>query len=83
MTLREKVQELGLEDLRQKGLIDYDYAYPQPWAESIYEKTGIWPHAIIWLYDRDGILGIPCGIFGRPYPVTLYAWQILKIAGEV
>ena len=54
----------------------FDFAYPVDYAYQVQEKTGLWPHGIVWLYDKHA------RGFGRPYPITFHAWIVLKLYGE-
>jgi len=78
VTLREKCK--FLDELKDKGaFISYDTALPINWVDDVMEKTGQYPYGIVWLYDDKGLLGPKCGIFGRPYPVSMSGYWILKI----
>lgn len=70
VTMRDKFKHL-----EEKGAT-FDYAYPVEWARVVEEKTGLWPHGIVWLYDEVS------PYFGRPYAVTLYGWIVLKMFEE-
>jgi len=74
----QRVKELGLDELQEKG-VNYDWAMPQPWVNDVVEKVGIYPRGIIWLYDVHGILGLKCGMFGRPYSITMSGYWTLKL----
>ena len=79
-TMMQVCKRIGLQQLSDKRKIAFDYAIPQPWADDVREKTGIYPVGnIVWLYDENGILGPKCGLFGRPYSITLFGWQILRL----
>lgn len=78
VTLREKCK--FLDELRDKeATICYDTALPIDWAKDVIKKTGLYPVGVVWLYDNEGILGPKCGIFGRPYPVSMYGYWVLRI----
>lgn len=75
-TLADRVRELGLDHQRS---IEYDYAVPNEWATDVIEKTGLWPRGIIWLYDTNGLLGPKCGLLGRPFPLTMYGYWVMRL----
>jgi len=77
-TMGELVRKVGLEDLRKEGKLTYDFAYPHQWALEIQRITGKYPHGLVWLYD-PGVLGRDCSTFGRPYPLTMLAYQLIRI----
>lgn len=77
MTMGELVEKVGLERLRKEGKLTYDFAYPNRWALEVERITGRYPYGLVWLYD-PGILGEKCTTFGRPYPLTLYAYQLIR-----
>jgi hypothetical protein len=78
VTTREKCR--FLDELKHKGAnISYDTALPIDWVNDVMEKTGRFPYGVVWLYDGKGLLGPKCGIFGRPYSVSMYGYCILKI----
>jgi hypothetical protein len=69
MRLSEKAKEVLPEEA------SFDFAMPVDWARNTAERSkGLWPVGVVWLYDKHG------GCFGRPFPLTLYAWQVLRIA---
>lgn len=76
MTLGDRCRQLekaGVLPRYGHGEGAYDYAVPQPWADDVRDKTGIYPPGhVVWLYNKD------TGIGGRPFPVTLLGWMALK-----
>lgn len=50
----------------------YDYAVPIDWVTDVKERIGMWPVHFVWLYDEQA------RTFGRPYPLTDEAKDILK-----
>ena len=67
-TMRDRAESLNIKD-------PFDYAVPQDWANAVYDKVKLFPTGIIWLYDKQA------RIFGRPYPITMSGWWILKLYG--
>lgn len=65
------------DELEEKGILKvYDWATPQPWFDTMLANTGQNPSGhIVWSYDKSW--------FGRPFAITMFGWQLLKIAGEV
>lgn len=63
--------------LEVKGKLHiYDFGMPMDWVYMVIEKTGHNPSGhIVWCYDRVK--------FGEPFALTLFGWQLLKIAGEI
>ena len=60
------------------GLKDYDVALPQDWISHLEkqanDRDGILLSSIVWSYDKGSI-------FGFPYPLTIYAYEVLKKYG--
>jgi hypothetical protein len=71
MTMKDRAIELGLLD---GGLnIAFDFAVPQPWAEDVFNRSGLWPNGVVWLYDGHA------PFFGRPYAITMLGWITMKL----
>ena len=69
-TMYERAKDLGMVDA--EGFC-FDFATPAPWADEVKAKTGLWPHGIVWLYDKVA------PIWGRPFPITMYGWWICRL----
>lgn len=67
---------IGDQTIARLGLSDasFDWGLPQEWWQEMLDITEQNPAGhIVWLYDEQA------SVFGRPYPITLLGWQLMRI----